>query len=417
MSSEMLVVASLLQYPTLYDEFSLSEDMFENQTWKKCIRYFNEQGRSNPKELYARANSTTDNFISSVTIRELLDENLISKYLFNQYQQEVLEAYKFKKRCEVMDNYQRSPTIQNKKHLDVVFRDMDSLFIKQKDGKRDTLLGVMEDITGEGNQAIYKTQFDNLNKLIDGFQPSQLNLIGARPSAGKTAFAINMGLHFATKGCAVTFVSLETTEKKITQRILSSLARVPLNKIKNSDYLTNSDVDNITNQMGAYEQMDFKVIDDNNITVQRIRNIIARNKDKQNVVFIDYIQLMKLEGKYKDRRLEIETISRELKILAKETGATIIALAQLSRGVEYRQNKRPMMSDLKEAGGLEQDGDVIMLLYRDDYYTPPETPNEFGKSEIECIVAKNKDGSVGTVYLDFYKPIQRFYDGQDISGY
>lgn len=417
MNSEMLVIASLLQFPELYNELSLTDEMFEDYDFKRCIQFFNQAGKSDVKELYGKANSNSDSFISPERIRDLLDEELVAKVFFNQYQQEVLNTFKFKKSVEAMNIYQNNPNAQNKAHLDDVLKSMDSLVIKQKYSKRNTLLSIMDDITGNAKTQVMKTKFNSLDNLIEGFQPSQLNLIGARPSAGKTAFAINMGLNFAMNGCAVTFISLETTENKITQRILSSLSKVPLSKIKNNDLLVNDDVERIIQQMGVYEKLDFKVIDDNNITIQRIRNIIGQNKDKQNVIFIDYIQLMKQEGKYKDRRLEIETISRELKILAKETGAIIIALAQLSRGVEYRQNKRPMMSDLKEAGGLEQDGDVIMLLYRDDYYTPPETPNEFGKSEVECIVAKNKDGSVGTVYLDFYKPIQRFYDGQNIQSY
>lgn len=225
----------------------------------------------------------------------------------------------------------------------------------------------------------------------------------------KTALAINMGYNFALNGCAVTFVSLETTERKITERLLSSMSKVELHKFKNTELMTDEDIEKIIDQIGVYEKLDFKIVDNNNITPQKIRNIISNN-DKQNIVIIDYVQLMKADGQFKDRRLEVETISRELKILAKETNAVIIALAQLSRGVEHRQDKRPMMSDLKEAGGLEQDGDVIMLLYRDDYYNQPEVPDAFGKSEIECIVAKNKDGQVGTVKLDFYKPIQRFFD-------
>lgn len=225
----------------------------------------------------------------------------------------------------------------------------------------------------------------------------------------KTALAINLGVNFALKGLAVTFVSLETTERKITDRLLASLAKVELHKFKNTDLMTDEDISKVIDQIGVYEKLDFKVVDNNNITPQKIRNVISNN-DKQNIVIIDYVQLMKAEGNFKDRRLEIESISRELKILVKETNSVIIALAQLSRGVEHRNDKRPMMSDLKEAGGLEQDGDVIMLLYRDDYYNKPEEPNITGKSEVECIVAKNKDGEVGTVKMDFYKPIQRFYD-------
>ena len=409
MNNEDLVIASLIQYPDLYTKLALTEDMFEDYELKLCIQYFKREGKADKHGLYAKAKAHPNDFISPERVRMLLDEDLIAKVFFDQYQHDVLEAYKQRERIKAIELYKNSPNLQNKGHMDDVMKSMDELVIKEKDGKKDTLLSVMDNLMGNTKPNILKTGFNNLDSLIDGFQPGQLNMIGARPSAGKTALAINLGTNFAMSGCAVTFVSLETNERKITDRLLSSLSKVQLHKFKNADLLTDEDIEKVIDQIGIYEKLDFKILDNNNITPQKIRNIISNN-DKQNVVIIDYVQLMKADGNFKDRRLEVETISRELKILAKETNAIIIALAQLSRGVEHRNDKRPMMSDLKEAGGLEQDGDVIMLLYRDDYYNQPEVPNSFGKSEVECIVAKNKDGQVGTVKLDFYKPIQRFID-------
>ncbi|WP_239745234.1 DnaB-like helicase C-terminal domain-containing protein [Mammaliicoccus sp. F-M27] len=409
MNNEDLVIASLIQYPDLYTKLALTEDMFEDYELKLCIQYFKREGKADKHGLYAKAKAHPNDFISPERVRMLLDEDLIAKVFFDQYQHDVLEAYKQRERIKAIELYKNSPNLQNKAHMDDVMKSMDELVIKEKDGKKDTLLSVMDDLMGNTKPNILKTGFNNLDSLIDGFQPGQLNMIGARPSAGKTALAINLGTNFAISGCAVTFVSLETNERKITDRLLSSLSKVQLHKFKNADLLTDEDIEKVIDQIGIYEKLDFKILDNNNITPQKIRNIISNN-DKQNVVIIDYVQLMKADGNFKDRRLEVETISRELKILAKETNAIIIALAQLSRGVEHRNDKRPMMSDLKEAGGLEQDGDVIMLLYRDDYYNQPEVPDSFGKSEVECIVAKNKDGQVGTVKLDFYKPIQRFLD-------
>ncbi|WP_436863651.1 DnaB helicase C-terminal domain-containing protein [Mammaliicoccus sciuri] len=409
MNNEDLVVASLIQYPDLYSKLALTDEMFEDHELKLCIQYFKREGKADKHSLYAKAKAHPNEFISPERVRALLDEDLIAKVFFDQYQHDVLEAYKQRERIKAIEIYKNSPNLQNKAYMDDVMKFMDELVIKEKDGKKDTLLSVMDDLMGNTKPNVLETGFNNLDFLIDGFQPGQLNMIGARPSAGKTALAINMGYNFALNGCAVTFVSLETTERKITERLLSSMSKVELHKFKNTELMTDEDIEKIIDQIGVYEKLDFKIVDNNNITPQKIRNIISNN-DKQNIVIIDYVQLMKADGQFKDRRLEVEAISRELKILAKETNAVIIALAQLSRGVEHRQDKRPMMSDLKEAGGLEQDGDVIMLLYRDDYYNQPEVPDSFGKSEVECIVAKNKDGQVGTVKLDFYKPIQRFFD-------
>lgn len=409
MNNEDLVVASLIQYPDLYSKLALTDEMFEDHELKLCIQYFKREGKADKHSLYAKAKAHPNEFISPERVRALLDEDLIAKVFFDQYQHDVLEAYKQRERIKAIEIYKNSPNLQNKAHMDDVLKSLDELVIKEKDGKKDILLSVMDDLMGNTKPNVLGTGFNNLDFLIDGFQPGQLNMIGARPSAGKTALAINMGYNFALNGCAVTFVSLETTERKITERLLSSMSKVELHKFKNTELMTDEDIEKIIDQIGVYEKLDFKIVDNNNITPQKIRNIISNN-DKQNIVIIDYVQLMKADGQFKDRRLEVEAISRELKILAKETNAVIIALAQLSRGVEHRQDKRPMMSDLKEAGGLEQDGDVIMLLYRDDYYNQPEVPDSFGKSEVECIVAKNKDGQVGTVKLDFYKPIQRFFD-------
>ena len=188
------------------------------------------------------------------------------------------------------------------------------------------------------------------------------------------------------------------------------MAGVNLSKFTFVKALTNEDIDKIITQIDRYSRMDLKVIDQAKVKPSTIRRMMANKTDKQKVIVIDYIQLMSSDIKTSDRRLEIESISRDLKILAKETDAVIIVLAQVKREVEQRQDKRPMMSDLKEAGGLEQDADIISFLYRDDYYNPPEIPDTLGKSEVECIIAKNKDGATGTTKFDFYKKVQRFTD-------
>ena len=145
------------------------------------------------------------------------------------------------------------------------------------------------------------------------------------------------------------------------------------------------------------------------MTPQDVREVAMKSSDKPHVIFIDYLTLMQSDIPQRDRRLEVEKISRDLKIIAKETGCVIIALSQLSRGVESRNDKRPMMSDLREAGGIEQDANMIFFLYREDYYDKEMQDNETGKSDIEFIIAKNKDGETGTAELEFYKKSQRFY--------
>ena len=410
MNNEDLVIASLIQYPELYNRFALTDEMFEDYELKLVIQYFKREGKADKNELYAKAKAHPTDFINPNRVRALLDEDLVAKVLFNQYQQDVLNAYKKRERIKAIEIYKKAPTLQNEAYMDGVIKQLDELTIREENTKKKTLLNVMSDLMGETKPKILQTGFKGIDNLINGFHPGQLNIIGARPSMGKTAIAINMGVNFALSGCSVTFVSLETTEREITDRLLSSLSKVQLQKFKDTSLMSEKEIDQVIDEIDTYEKLDFNVVDKNNTTPQKIRNIVGAN-DKTNVIFIDYIQLMKNDGYSNERRLEIEEISRELKIVAKETNSIIIALAQLSRNVEQRSDKRPMMSDIREAGGLEQDGNVIMLLYRDDYYNKPEVADLTGKSEVEFIVAKNKDGQVGTVVLDFFKPIQRFYNG------
>ena len=151
-------------------------------------------------------------------------------------------------------------------------------------------------------------------------------------------------------------------------------------------------------------KLEIDVNSQSNVSTQEVRKQAMKNKDKQQVIFIDYLQLMQTDSKL-DRRNGIEKISRDLKIIANETGAIIVLLSQLSRGVESRNDKRPMLSDMKEAGGIEADASLAMLLYRDDYYNQDEE-DELGKSIVECNIAKNKDGETGVIEFEYYKRTQ-----------
>ena len=143
------------------------------------------------------------------------------------------------------------------------------------------------------------------------------------------------------------------------------------------------------------------------VDIRRAASTMKQESDR-NVIIIDYLTLMKSDTNFRDRRLEVEDISRKLKVIALEYNCTVIALSQLSRGVEGRNDKRPMMSDLREAGGIEQDADVIFMLHREDYYDREKADEVTGISELECIIAKNRNGATGTATLNFHKKIQRF---------
>lgn len=223
----------------------------------------------------------------------------------------------------------------------------------------------------------------------------------------KTAFALNLLWNVAKSGYQTTFFSIETTGKNVLQRMLASICKIELTKIKEVSNLTVDDITNLTKGLDDIMHNNVNIVAKSSITTQDVRAQTMKQTDKPQVIFIDYLQLMQTDAKI-DRRVAIERISRDLKIIANETDAIIVILSQLSRGVESRNDKRPMLSDMKESGGIEADASIAMLLYREDYYDK-DIEEEDGKSTVECNIAKNKDGETGVIEFDFYKRIQRFY--------
>lgn len=408
MISEKLLMSALIKYPELYNKLEVKDFMFEDTEYQNAIKLFNKLGKADINELYVTAQKRPDALMDVDEIKMLRNEEFVFKSHFKQYQLDVLENYKQKIRVAVTTAYANNPSNENLQELNKVIAYTSELNIGTSDKKGKVLLEILEGLTKDTN-TIVKTGLKNLDNQIDGFETSQLNIVGGRPSMGKTAFVLAMGLNMAKENHKVHFVSLETKEIKLTKRILSNLSGVPLYKFKRANMMTTDEMIKVSNSVDEYDVMDFHVHDDNNITPSRVRSILNADKSKTNIMIIDYVQLMNADEKFKDRRLELESISRQLKIIAKETDSIIIALAQLNRGVEQRQDKRPMMSDLKEAGGLEQDADVIMMLYRDDYYNKNTEVDNFGKSVVDCLVVKNKDGSTGSVETEFYKTVQRFF--------
>jgi replicative DNA helicase len=250
------------------------------------------------------------------------------------------------------------------------------------------------------------TGYDDLDDLLSGLQPSTLNIVGARPAMGKTAFGLGVATHVAKhSGFPVLVFSLEMGHAELTQRILSSEAKVDSTKLR-TGRLTESDWSKIGLAVGRLEVPLF--LDDNpRVTVMEIRAKARRvlaNHGGLALIVIDYLQLMSGSGPAENRQLEVSEISRNLKILARELQVPIVALSQLSRNLEARADKRPMLSDLRESGSLEQDSDVVMFLYRDEVYHP-DSPD---KGSAEVIVAKHRSGPIGTKRLVYLGQYTRF---------
>ncbi len=250
------------------------------------------------------------------------------------------------------------------------------------------------------------TGYDDLDELLSGLQKSTLNIVGARPAVGKTAFGLGMATHIAKhSGKPVLVFSLEMGHSELTQRILSSEAKVDSTKLRTGK-LSESDWSKIGLAVGRLEVPLF--LDDNpQVTVMEIRAKARRIKSQHGglgLIMIDYLQLMSGNGTSENRQLEVSEISRNLKVLARELEVPIVALSQLSRNLEARADKRPMLADLRESGSLEQDADVVMFLYRDEVYNP-ESPD---KGSAEVIVAKHRSGPIGIKRLVFLGQYTRF---------
>ncbi len=250
------------------------------------------------------------------------------------------------------------------------------------------------------------TGFTDLDERLAGLQPNNLIVVGARPAMGKTAFALNILAHAAMEAQVPTLLfSLEMGRDEITQRLLCSEARVDAQKLKTGNF-DDKDWQKVTNAVGRLAEAPIFIDDNANVTVMDIRAKARRLKAREGLglIIIDYMQLMSGRVRAESRQVEVAEMSRSLKILARELQIPVMALSQLSRGLESRQDKRPLLSDLRESGSLEQDADVVMFLYRDEMYNP-DSPD---KGAAEVIVAKHRNGPTGITNLAFLSHYTRF---------
>jgi replicative DNA helicase len=294
--------------------------------------------------------------------------------------------------------------------FDIAEKKIKGSFVSVGDMIKDTLKAVerlyerKELVTG------VPTGFKDLDKLTAGLQPSELIIVAGRPSMGKTAFALNIASHAALNaGIGVAVFSLEMAREQLVLRMLCSEARVDNSKVR-AGYLGERDFPKLANAAGRLHEALIYIDDTPAISVLELRaktRRLIRDRDKKvGLVVVDYLQLMRGMGAASNREQEISEISRSLKALAKELRVPVIALSQLNRRVEDRGDRRPMMADLRESGAIEQDADVIAFIYRDEVYNSKSSD----KGVAEIIVAKQRNGPIGTVNLAFLNEYTRFED-------
>ena len=249
----------------------------------------------------------------------------------------------------------------------------------------------------QGNVTGIPTGFIDLDYKMSGFQPSDLILVAARPSMGKTAFVLNIAQYMAFHNhVTASIFSLEMSKEQLVNRMLSLESKVDSQSIRTGN-LEDEDWAKLIEGANIIGNSNLIIDDKPGISISELRSKCRKYKMEHNlgVIFIDYLQLMTGSGRSESRQQEISEISRSLKALARELNVPVVALSQLSRAVEQRPDHRPMMSDLRESGAIEQDADVIMFIYRDDYYNKDSE----NKGIAEIIIAKQRNGPIGTVNL------------------
>lgn len=268
-------------------------------------------------------------------------------------------------------------------------------------------------ITGEDKEK-YKgisSGFGMLDKYLTGLNKSDLILIGARPAMGKTSFALNLAQNIAMgarKKCVV--FSLEMTKQQLAERLLSAQAGVESQKLKTGE-LTDSEWERLGAAAGQFNDVELYLDDTSSITVPEIKSRIRRMKNVDCVI-IDYLGLISSAAKKENRVQEVSEITRNLKMMAKDLNIPVICCAQLSRGTEgHGKNHKPQLSDLRESGSIEQDADIVLFLYREDYYrndVAEDKQDDIDANKTELIVAKNRHGATGTIEMTFDKEFTRF---------
>lgn len=261
----------------------------------------------------------------------------------------------------------------------------------------------------DGGLSGLSTGYQRLNQITSGLQKSDLIILAARPSMGKTAFALNLARNVALEeNRAVAIFSLEMSNEQLSMRLLTSEARIDSNRLRGG-FISQEDWQNATDAAGILNEMPIFIDDTPNISAMEIRAKARKLYQKHGelgLIIIDYLQLMKAPFKSERRDLEIAEISRSLKALAKELNVPVIALSQLNRMLEQRPDKRPRLSDLRESGALEQDADIVAFIYRDEVYN--KEANNPKKGTAEIIVSKNRNGATGTAHMHFIGQYTRF---------
>ena len=451
---EIIVIAYLLKHPELLDTHfeHINPDLFSNIENLKIYRILNDFHQSQKNITI----ETIKNYIPDIqsnTLKDLssqIDQIVFSKDIFKSYLETLQELFIRRELFKITQNKNsESTTFNTSSNIKDIVLDLEKKLFDLSNFKKDnyefkdfatvtksSLKIVEKAFKKKGKYSGIVSGFEDLDNMLGGLQNSDLIILAGRPSMGKTALATNIAFNAAKyfsneeeEASAVMF-SLEMSAEQIGLRILAEQAKIPSDKLRKGD-LNEKDSLELSNAYQEIHKLNFFFDDSPNLTVSELRSKLRRYKNNYNIklVLIDYLQLIKPEGSRDNRVSELSEITRNLKQLAKEFDLPVISLSQLSRQVENRDDKRPLLSDLRESGSIEQDADVVMFIYRESYYLqrneptrgPDETQDSYKKkhdawkdrneevfNKAELIVAKQRNGPTGKVDLYFDDKYTKF---------
>jgi len=431
--AEQAILGAMLIYPSAQEnvmDLNLVKEDFHMDIHKRifgAMMYLKEQGKPlDPTTLIARLQdsdelqlvggmdyivSLSDSAVTSANVSyyiELVQNKAHARRLIEAAEKIADDGFDAAMELDdLMDEAER-------KILDVTRRRKASNFKSSNMVVRDVMDEIARLRSAENHITGIETGYKDLDSITNGFQRGDLIILAARPSMGKTAFALNLAINTAerNKEGAVAIFSLEMPAEQLMRRILSAKSEIEGSKLR-SGYIKKEEMNRLSETASELSYTKLFIDDSGVVKMSDIFSKCRKLKSEHglNMILIDYLQLISGNGKASDnRQQEVSEISRSLKALARELEVPVIALSQLSRNVEQRNDKRPMLSDLRESGSIEQDADIVMFLYRDDYYEKDETKKAEDQVVTEVDIQKHRNGAIGKIRLQFQKSINAFYN-------
>jgi replicative DNA helicase len=406
--AEQYVLGCILMDDTLLRETELLPEHF-------CIGRHVDMFRC-MRELSAQGNRVDFLSVRDNDLARDLYQAIPSITLFRHYETLVMDAWKRRKAVAIVESMKTDlAETQDLLHITNAIRELtqiEEVGCETEYNFAERVMAVVEELEHDtGEMKGVSTGFRDLNAYLHGWHDEDLIILAARPSVGKTALALHSLLHAARLGTACTLFAFEMRDSSNIRRMLSAHGEIDATKMRTpKKFFDKADWERLSRSASDMAGMTVAIYDKPNVTVAemrtKVRSMKNRHPDKRHLVVIDYLQLMRGSNPRDKKVDQFGEISRDLKLMAREFKVPVILLSQLNRGVEQRQDKRPMMSDIRDSGNIEQDADVILMLYRDDYYNPESVK----KNVVEVIIGKQRNGKTGTVELVFLKEQNRFVD-------